>query len=76
MTILRDIPVVRGKEIERQQKLRESKKPTPMEVRNVLPTGESEFLRPMPGSARMYPETDIPPIIITKDELSEADYRR
>ena len=27
----------------------------------------------MPGSSRMYPETDIPPIIITKDELLEAE---
>ena len=29
------------------------------EVRNALPSGESEFLRPMPGASRMYPETDL-----------------
>lgn len=29
-------------------------------VRNALPDGSSEFLRPMPGRARMYPETDLP----------------
>jgi len=28
-------------------------------VRNALPNGESEFLRPLPGRARMYPETDL-----------------
>lgn len=28
-------------------------------VRNALPDGKSEFLRPMPGAFRMYPETDL-----------------
>lgn len=31
----------------------------PMEVRKALPDATSEFLRPMPGAARMYPETDV-----------------
>ncbi len=35
-------------------------------------TGETVFLRPRPGASRMYPETDIPPIIITQDDLDEA----
>lgn len=30
------------------------------EVRNAKDDGTSQFLRPMPGSSRMYPETDIP----------------
>jgi Glu-tRNA(Gln) amidotransferase subunit E-like FAD-binding protein len=29
------------------------------DVRNALPDGASEFLRPMPGADRMYPETDL-----------------
>ncbi|MEK6914973.1 MAG: hypothetical protein AABW89_00330 [Nanoarchaeota archaeon] len=29
------------------------------DVRNALPDGKSEFLRPMPGADRMYPETDL-----------------
>jgi glutamyl-tRNA(Gln) amidotransferase subunit E len=33
------------------------------EVRNAKDDGTSVFLRPMPGSSRMYPETDIPTII-------------
>ena len=34
----------------------------PHEVRRVLVEGGSRYLRPMPGAARMYPETDIPPL--------------
>ncbi len=34
----------------------------PEETRRALPDGNTEFMRPMPGSARMYPETDIPPV--------------
>lgn len=35
------------------------------EVRAVQPDDSTRFLRPMPGAARMYPETDVPPIRIT-----------
>ncbi len=31
------------------------------EVRNANPDGTTSFLRPMPGAARMYPETDVKP---------------
>ena len=34
----------------------------PEESRRPLPDGNSSFMRPLPGSFRMYPETDIPPI--------------
>ncbi len=33
----------------------------------------SIFMRPLPGSARMYPETDLPPIPITKELLTKAE---
>ena len=36
------------------------------EVRAVQPDDSTRFLRPMPGAARMYPETDVPPIRITE----------
>ncbi len=39
----------------------------PSEVRRALPDDTSEFLRPMPGAARMYPETDVPPILVKPD---------
>ncbi|QKQ99362.1 Glu-tRNA(Gln) amidotransferase subunit GatE [Metallosphaera tengchongensis] len=34
----------------------------PKETRAANEDGTSKFMRPQPGSARMYPETDIPPI--------------
>ena len=34
----------------------------PTETRKPLPDGNTSFSRPLPGSERMYPETDIPPI--------------
>ena len=37
----------------------------PPETRAATPEGNTVFLRPRPGVARMYPETDIPPIAIT-----------
>ena len=37
----------------------------PEETRKALDDGNSEYLRPLPGAARMYPETDIPPLEIT-----------
>jgi glutamyl-tRNA(Gln) amidotransferase subunit E len=42
------------------------------EVRNALADGSSEFLRPMSGSARMYPETDLPLLRIEKKIVDKA----
>ncbi len=46
-------------------------KGVPKEVRKALETGDTEYLRPLPGAARLYPETDIPPIKITDKKLRE-----
>ncbi|MGC9103282.1 MAG: Glu-tRNA(Gln) amidotransferase subunit GatE [Candidatus Methanodesulfokora sp.] len=35
----------------------------PEETRRALEDGNTEFMRPMPGSARMYPETDVLPVL-------------
>jgi len=43
----------------------------PGEVRRPLPDGRTEYMRPLPGAARMYPETDIPPIPIDHHYLEE-----
>jgi len=43
-------------------------KGVPEEVRKALPNGSTSYLRPMPGGARMYPETDL--LLITP-KLSE-----
>jgi glutamyl-tRNA(Gln) amidotransferase subunit E len=37
------------------------------EVRGAQPDDSTRFMRPMPGAARMYPETDVPPIRITAE---------
>jgi glutamyl-tRNA(Gln) amidotransferase subunit E len=41
----------------------------PAETRAATPEGNTVFLRPRPGVARMYPETDILPIAITDSML-------
>lgn len=42
------------------------------EVRNCLPDGITEFIRPMPGSARMYPETDLNLLKISRDMINKV----
>ncbi|PMP74220.1 MAG: Glu-tRNA(Gln) amidotransferase GatDE subunit E [Aciduliprofundum sp.] len=39
------------------------------ETRGPRDDGTTEFLRPLPGSERMYPETDVPPIRITEEMI-------
>jgi glutamyl-tRNA(Gln) amidotransferase subunit E len=41
------------------------------EVRRVLPDGGTAYMRPMPGSARLYPETDVPPVSLGKEWIGE-----
>ena len=48
-------------------------KGVPAETRLATPNGDTVFLRPRPGASRMYPETDVPPIIVTKKELEVAE---
>jgi glutamyl-tRNA(Gln) amidotransferase subunit E len=40
-------------------------KGVPKETRAATNDGETRYLRPRPGAARMYPETDIPEILVT-----------
>jgi Glu-tRNA(Gln) amidotransferase subunit E-like FAD-binding protein len=42
------------------------------EVRRANPDGTTSFLRPMPGASRMYPETDLPLLKISKELLNEV----
>jgi glutamyl-tRNA(Gln) amidotransferase subunit E len=48
---------------------REALKGVPEETRGANPDGTTRYMRPRPGAARMYPETDVPPIQITEDYL-------
>ncbi|MDO8871253.1 MAG: Glu-tRNA(Gln) amidotransferase subunit GatE [Methanoregula sp.] len=38
--------------------------PVPEETRKMLEEGSTAYMRPLPGAARMYPETDILPVIV------------
>ncbi|MCD6466021.1 Glu-tRNA(Gln) amidotransferase subunit GatE [Candidatus Bathyarchaeota archaeon] len=49
------------------ERAREALKGVPEETRAAKPDGTTRYMRPRPGAARMYPETDVPPIKITKE---------
>jgi len=68
---LKSIPKIIGFEVNRQ--LEEIKKGNSIKesVRKAEPDFTTSFLRPMPGAARLYPETDIPQIKITKERLKK-----
>jgi glutamyl-tRNA(Gln) amidotransferase subunit E len=53
------------------KRIEDAKNGVPAETRAATSTGETIFLRPRPGASRMYPETDIPSIIVEKKELEE-----
>lgn len=42
----------------------------PSEVRKVNEDATTNYLRPMPSAARMYPETDVQPLNITKEQIA------
>lgn len=54
------------------RRIEDAKKGVPAETRVATVTGETVYLRPRPGASRMYPETDIPPIAVGRDEVEEA----
>ncbi len=45
-----------------RERLKQALRGVPSETRRALPDGNTAFMRPMPGSARMYPETDVMPV--------------
>jgi glutamyl-tRNA(Gln) amidotransferase subunit E len=45
----------------------------PEETRGANQDGTTRFLRPRPGAARMYPETDLPPIKITIELVKRTE---
>lgn len=54
------------------KRIEDAKVGVPAETRMATAEGKTVYLRPRPGASRMYPETDVPPIIITKAELLDA----
>ncbi len=55
------------------RRAREFVKGVPKEVRMAKNDGTSVFLRPAPGSARMYPETDLLPVEIKRSYVRKLE---
>ena len=53
-------------------RIRDLKNGVLKEVRNAVKDSTTEFLRPMSGSARMYPETDLPLLKISRDMVNRV----
>ncbi|MBA3064535.1 Glu-tRNA(Gln) amidotransferase subunit GatE [Candidatus Woesearchaeota archaeon] len=83
---LRNMPRIIENEVKRHLKLIEKYQELKKEVRKANKDLSTSFMRPMPGSARMYPETDvrmirpdiskikIPELITDKSEKLEKDF--
>jgi len=54
------------------ERAREATEGVPEETRRALGDGCSEYLRPLPGAARMYPETDVSPIALPKEVIERV----
>jgi glutamyl-tRNA(Gln) amidotransferase subunit E len=54
---------------ERAREALEALEGVPSETRVANPDGTTRYMRPRPGVARMYPETDIPPIQVTEEHI-------
>ena len=55
------------------ERARHALRGVPAETRAAREDGTTRYMRPRPGAARMYPETDIPPVEVTEELLGEAD---
>jgi len=49
----------------------EALKGVPSETRGARPDGTTIYLRPRPGAARMYPETDLPPYPLDREYIEK-----
>ena len=45
----------------------------PEETRDANEDGTTRYLRPLPGAARMYPETDVPPVILDPTDVETPE---
>lgn len=52
------------------ERCKEALNGVPEETRNALEEGNTEYSRPLPGAARMYPETDLAQVNISGKELA------
>lgn len=54
------------------ERAREALNGVPQETRAPNADGTTKYMRPRPGAARMYPETDIPPVQITREKIDRV----
>lgn len=57
------------------ERSREAIKGVPADTRAAKSDGTTRYMRPRPGAARMYPETDIPPVQVTKEDIKRINSR-
>ena len=67
------MPKVIENEVKRQIELLKKGRRIKGEVRKVNPDNSTSFLRPLPGAARMYPETDLPLIKISSELIKKVE---
>jgi glutamyl-tRNA(Gln) amidotransferase subunit E len=57
------------------ERAKEALNGVPEETRAANPDGSTRYMRPRPGAARMYPETDVPPIQVKPEYLTQLRSR-
>ncbi|WP_292486661.1 Glu-tRNA(Gln) amidotransferase subunit GatE [Methanohalobium sp.] len=55
------------------QRAKEALEGVPEETRKALPDGNNSYMRPLPGAARMYPETDVPQVEISREYFESIE---
>ncbi len=68
---LKSIPKVIDYEVQRQIEAANQGKKLDKEVRKAEADFTTSFLRPLPGAARLYPETDVLPVRVGKNHTEE-----
>ena len=53
------------------ERAREALLGVPTETRTAVADGTTRYMRPRPGASRMYPETDVPPVGISQEQLAQ-----
>lgn len=63
VAIVADTPEIAEQSIEAvAERAETAKEGVPEETRDATEDATTQYLRPLPGAARMYPETDVPPV--------------
>lgn len=54
------------------ERAREAAVGVPGETRMAMADGTTRYMRPRPGASRMYPETDVPPVEVSKAQIARV----